>query len=270
MEMVSSVKMQKAIKTVEAGRDYIQNAWNILVMLSKITSSENHPLLKKRPVKKIGVIVVSSDRGLCGNFNYGIVQKTSQFSKENENIEFVSVGSKGANPIRKITGGELIAEFGSFGNEIEFGEITPVAKLVLDGYKEEKYDKIVAIYSHFESSLKQTPVVKQILPITEEHIDIPELWQPLEEKSDKTDYKFEPSPDEILESVLEQYIRVQIYGAILESNASEHSARMVAMKNASDNARDIIGDLTLTYNSIRQGSITNEIAEICSAAEAMK
>jgi len=278
MEMVASVKMQKAQKTIGNARSYIQNSWNMLETLARVTSPEHHPLLHKREVKKIGLLVITSDRGLCGSYNSSIIQKTLAFAKGEEkigidtdtvaDIDLVSVGKKASNPVRDMPNSKLVAEFTGLGKEIEFEEVRPIAKLLIDDYINKKYDQIVMIYSHFESSLNQTPVIKQILPITSEHIDIKELWQPAE-NSNQEDYLFEPSPDKVLESVLDQFIRMQIYGAILESNASEHSARMVAMKNATDNAKELIDDLQLTYNTIRQNSITSEISEISAAAEAM-
>ncbi len=280
MEMVASVKMQKAQKAIKEARSYIQNSWNMLLTLAKTTSPEKHPLLISRPIKKTGVIVVTSDRGLCGSYNSDILRKTVSFFKGElksgidakmvANLDLVSVGKKGSNFMKSTKDGELIAEFTGFGKEIEFEETTPIAKLLMDGYIKGNYDQVVVIYSHFESSLKQTPVVKQILPITREHIDIPELWEAISEEKNDTEFKFEPNPDAVLDCILPQFVRMQIFGAILESNASEHSARMIAMKNATDNANELIEDLTLTYNSIRQNSITNQIAEIAGAAEAMK
>lgn len=280
MEMVASVKMQKAQKTILAARSYIQNSWNTLEMLAKITSPDKHPLLKKRPVKKTGLMIITSDRGLCGGYNTNILNKTLSFIKKETKIgvdstiiadlDLISIGQKGTSQIAKLPNGQLVAEFTGFGKEVEFAEISPVVKMIIDDYLAGKYDQIVVIYSHFESSLRQTPVVKQILPITTEHIDIPELWEKALAEEEKIEFKFEPDPDAILEAILKQFISIQIFGAILESNASEHSARMVAMKNATDNAKDLIDDLTLTYNSVRQDSITREIAEICAGAEAMR
>jgi len=278
MEMVASVKMQKAQKTIENARSYIQNSWNMLETLARVTSPEHHPLLHKREVKKVGLLVVTSDRGLCGSYNSSIIQKTLAFAKGEEkigidtdmvaDIDLVSIGKKASNPVRNLPNSKLVAEFTGLGKEIEFEEVRPITKLLIDDYINKKYDQIVIIYSHFESSLNQIPVIKQILPITSEHIDIKELWQPAE-NSNQENYIFEPSPDKVLKGVLNQFIRMQIYGAILESNASEHSARMVAMKNANDNAKELIDDLQLTYNSIRQNSITSEISEISAAVEAM-
>lgn len=278
--MVASVKMQKAVKTISNARSYIQNSWNTLEMLARITSPDMHPLLQSRPVKKTGLVIITSDRGLCGSYNANIINKTFAFIKGEINvgagtgaatdIDLVTVGQKGASSIQKMPNGQLVAEFAGFGKEIEFKETAPVAKLMIEDYIAGKYDRIVLIYSHFESTVKQTPVAKQILPITDQHIDIPKLWEQPAADAAKVEYKFEPNPDAVLDRILDQFIRTQIFGAILESNASEHSARMFAMKNATDNAQDLISDLTLTYNSIRQDSITREIAEISGAAEAMK
>jgi F-type H+-transporting ATPase subunit gamma len=280
MQMIASIKMQKAVKTIRSARSYIQSSWNILGMLAKLTSPEKHPLLQSRPVKKIGVIVITSDRGLCGSYNTNILNKALSYAKGEiklgvetdviADLDLVSIGQKGTNFIKTLPKGELLAEFTGFGKEIEFEETKPIAKLMIDEYISGKYDQVVVIYSHFESPLKQTPVVKQILPITKDHIDIPELWEKSEEQEKQIEYKFEPNPDAILERILNQFIRMQIFGAVLESNASEHSARMFAMQSATDNASDLISELQLVYNTVRQGNITREIAEISGAAEAMK
>lgn len=268
MEMVASVKMQKAVNVINHARSYIQSSWNLLETLARVTSPENHPLLDQRQVKKTALLAITSDRGLCGSYNSSIIQKIISFSNTTGNIDFISVGRKGSEQIKKISNGKLIAEFGGFGNEIEFDEVRPIAKMLINGYINKEYDQIVIIYSHFESSLKQTPVIKTILPITEEHIDMKELWQPAE-NSQQEYYLFEPSPDIVLDNILKQFISMQIFGAVLESNASEHSSRMIAMKNANDNAKELINDLQLTYNTIRQNSITREISEISAASEAM-
>jgi len=301
MQMIASIKMQKAVKTIASARSYVQNSWNTLEMLSKVTSPENHPLLQVRPIKKVGVIVVTSDRGLCGSYNTNILNKALAFAKGEiklgantqiiTDLDLVSVGQRGTSFVKRMPNGALVAEFTGFGKEVEFEETTPITKLLIDDYVSGKYDQIVVVYSHFESALKQTPVVKQILPITPEHIDIPELWEPnysvipshpepaaerneggekSHHNSDLPEYKFEPDPNTVLEGILKQFIRIQIYGAILESNASEHSARMFAMQNATDNAKNLISELQLVYNTVRQGNITREIAEISGAAEAMK
>lgn len=280
MEMIASIKMQKATRFAAMARSYTQNAWNMLHKLATMTLPENHPLLSPRIVKKTAVILITSDRGLCGSYNSEVLKKFVAFEKEqcacNEkscgeyvgNCDVIAIGKKGAEFTKRYKTGKLIAEFPGFENNIQMEDIIPISKMTSGEYLAGNYDRVVVVYSHFESSIKQVPVVKQILPISEEHIDKPEIWAQSEEAL--MEYKFEPSPDAVLEGILKQFLRVQIYGAILEANASEHSARMVAMKNATDSAGDLIDELKLIYNSVRQGSITREIAEISGAAEAMK
>ena len=270
MEMIASIKMQKAVRTAASGRSYVQNSWNMLETLAKLTSPESHPLLNQREIKKTAVVLLTSDRGLCGSYNSEVLKKLLNFQKnEAGSFDVITLGKKGAEFVKRYAVGDLAAEFPALESNIGFDDIRPIAKLTIDEYLSGKYDRVVVIYSHFESSLKQTPVTKQILPITSEHIDIPELWQKKEETV-QSEYKFEPDPDTVLDAILPQFVRLQIFGAILEANASEHSARMVAMKNATDNAGNLIDELRLIYNTVRQGNITREIAEISGAAEAMK
>ncbi len=323
MEMIASIKMQKSVKTIAQARAYIQNAWNILHLLSEKILSDDHALINpKDHAKKTAVILITSDRGLCGSYNSEVIKKLTSFKNViletegtptsriqdldsrsgsqpvwNDNtIDIIAIGKVGAAFVNRYKIGKLIAEFKGFENNISVEDVIPISKLTNGEYMAGNYDKVVVIYSHFISSLKQVPVVKQILPIVEDHIDHPELWEgnnvilepegtptsriqdldsrsgghPVENDKNNTEYKFEPNPDEVFDGVLRQILRTQIFGAILEANASEHSARMVAMKNATDNATDLVDELKLVYNSIRQGNITSEIAEISGAAEAMK
>ena len=275
MEMVASVKMQKAQKAIFAARSYVQNSWNLLQTLSKLTSPKDHPLLAlSEKIDKTCVILITSDRGLCGSFNADVLRKVNVFlSEENSNVDFITIGKKATDFAKKSQKGELVAEFPGFDNEVAYNDTTSISKIAIDDFLAHKYQKVLVIYSHFESSLRQVPVIKQVLPITENHIDNPEVWEaePSENEQKKiTEYKFEPSADQVLERLIPLFIRLQIYGAILESNSSEHSARMVAMKSATDNATELIDDLILTYNAVRQNSITSEIAEICAGAEAMR
>jgi len=326
MEMIASIKMQKAVKTAAATRAYTQNAWNILQKLSNKILSNDHPLITPRTADKTAVILVTSDRGLCGSYNSEVIKRLTAFlnepsigngndasivksqavtaenrkpktetgivtDKRGSNIDVISIGKIGARAIHRYKNANLAAEFTGFEDKIDFETIVPVSKLTIDEYLAGNYDRVVIIYSHFVSSLKQIPVVKQLLPIIEEHIDHPELWEGssatpastsvipaqagildprVKPEDDNQDYRFEPDPDKLFDGVLKQILRAQIYGAVLEANASEHSARMVAMKSATDNAGELIDELQLLYNSIRQSNITREIAEISGAAEAMK
>lgn len=279
MEMVSSVKMQKAVRTINQGRAYIQNSWNMLLQLAELSKPEDHPLLSVRPVKKICLIIVASDRGLCGSFNQEILKKTKSFCKgeievgknsiNNKEIDTIIIGKKGQKISSLLPETNLIASFTDMGDEINFTETRPISTLIIDGYKQAIYDEIFLIYTHFESSLHQIPTINQLLPITKEHIDIPRLWEH-SKNIGVVKTVLEPDPHIILERILEEFIRMQVYGAILESNASEHSTRMLAMNNATENAKNLISELTLIYNSVRQDTITREIAEIASATESMK
>lgn len=273
MEMVSSVKMQKAVKTISNARSYVQNSWNIFEKLAKLTLPSNHPLLEPKKIGKTVIIFVSSDRGLCGSYNSDLFKKIMAHQKESIDKDFdvIAIGKKGATFIRNYKVGNLVAAFPGFDTNIDLEDIIPISKLTLEEYLLGKYDKVLIVYSHFVSSLNQSPVINQILPIKKDHIDLPELWETAEtEKEQELEYKIEPNPDKIIDKLLRRFVRLQIFGAILEANASAHSASMVAMKNATDNAGTLIEELTLTYNSIRQNSITNEIAEISGAVEAMK
>jgi F-type H+-transporting ATPase subunit gamma len=277
MEMVASVKMQKAVKSILEARNYVQSSWNMFVKLTRLTLPSNHSLLRPNQVDKTAIIFITSDRGLCGSYNSDLLKKLATVIKEQSNngaieqsnVDIIAIGKKGANYVKNYSLGNLVAVFDGFDSNIDFESIIPISKITNGEYLQGKYDKVVVVYSHFVSSLSQTPVVKQILPVNQEHIDLPELWES-EEKNIDLEYKFEPNADEILEKLLRRFLRLQIYGAVLEANASQFSAQMVAMKNATDNAKDLIDELTLTYNSVRQASITREIAEIAGAAEAMK
>ena len=274
MEMVASVKMQKAVRAIETERAYIQHNWKLVVEISDSLKDFTHPYLEVREVKNVAMLVVSSDRGLCGAFNTDIVRKFKNYVTENpdqisfDHLDIIAFGSKAADSIAKMGKGNLVASFDTVESEVNFDETSAVSKILLEGYLSKKYDKIILLYPHFVSSLTQKPVINQLLPISRDNLDVPELWK-IEYKEEQFDYKFEPSLSNIISEMLPIILKTQVYGAVLEANASEQSSRMVAMKNATDNAGDLIDELQLTYNSIRQDSITREIAEISAGAEAL-
>lgn len=270
MEMVASVKMQKAVKHILDARSYVHHTWNILVKLANLTLKQDHPLLHPKEINKSVIIFISSDRGLCGSYNADLFKKLISFRKNcEEECDIIAIGKKGADFIRNYKLGNLIAVFPGFENNIDLSDIVPISKLSNGEYLAGKYDRVYIIYSHFISSLKQVPVVHKLLPLDKNHLDLPDLWT-VKTEEDETEYRIEPNPDEILDKLIRRIVRLQVYGAVLSANASEYSASMVAMKNATDNAGNLIDELTLTYNTIRQNGITNEIAEISAGAEAMK
>jgi F-type H+-transporting ATPase subunit gamma len=270
MEMVASVKMQKAVKSILEARSYVQNSWNMLLKLANLTLPENHPLTRPKEVGKTVIVFITSDRGLSGSYNSDLLKKLTAAVHEQSNPDIIAVGKKGADYVKKYELGNLVAVFDGMDNNISPEAILPIAKLTMDEYLANKYDKVVIIYSYFASSLAQTPVVKKVLPIDRDHIDLPDLWEQHGVAENNLEYKLEPDAATIVDRLLARLIRMQLYGALLEANASKHSAQMVAMKSATDNAKELIDELTLTYNSVRQASITREIAEIAGAAEAMK
>ena len=295
MELVSAAKMRKAVEAVLKTRSYANLSWLTVLNLAKIARQDKslHRLLNPREdIKRIGIILITSNRGLCGGFNASILNKVRESVKkhhyENDKIkieaEFVLVGKKGASIYHKF-GHTVVAEFPKLDIVTEVNEVVPIAKMIIDDYLSGKYDRIMIAYTDFVSAVKQVPRVKQLLPVdlseTEEYLgsvghgeEKSDAKEIIEKKQDKyfegQEYIFEPSAKQVLDEMIPRLLEIQMFQALLESNASEHSARMVAMRNATDAAGDMIDDLTLTYNKARQAAITAEIAEIAGGAAALQ
>jgi F-type H+-transporting ATPase subunit gamma len=276
MEMVAASKMRKAQLATLATRAYANRAWSLIFDLSGKTDSKLHSfLVKKDKVKKVCVVLVASDRGLCGGFNAQIIKKVAEFSKglmeKGIEIEFITVGKKS----RDFAGRhkmKIIADFTNLSSVIRLAEIRAVAKIVIDDFSAGKYDEVYLAYTDFISTISQRPRILKLLPFSRKRdLDLGKVSKEKEEIQEKEyEFIFEPSPDKVLEYMLPKMAEMQIFQAVLESNASEHSARMVAMKNASDSAEDMIFDLTLMYNQVRQSAITKEIMEIVSGKAALE
>lgn len=281
MELVSAAKMRKAVNHVLATRSYSRLAWQMLINLAEKTERKLHPLLQKRPFRKIGVIVITSNRGLCGSFNSQLLSTVLDYINKHKEqkveveMDLVLMGKKASELIFRH-GHMAVAEFDKLDVTTRISEIRPLAKLVIDEYTKGKYDKIVIAYTDYISPLKQVPRVRQLLPLDREDellgkvgVEKEDVDIALTHKLDY-DYIFEPSPDKVLEALLPRMVEMQIYQAILESDASEHSARMLAMRNATEAAEDMIDDLTLAFNQARQAGITQEIAEISTSMVAIE
>lgn len=300
MGMVSAFKMRRAIEVVLKTRTYSNLSWQIVLNLSQIKNNDNdkelHPLLMKRKkIKKVGIILITSNRGLCGGFNASIINKVNESIKKYQyegtkasvDAEFILVGKRGG-AIYHQHGHNIVAQFSKLDLASEINEIIPVAKIIIKEYLNKKYDKIMVAYTDFVSISKQIPRVKQLLPIDiseednylgivgrDERIGInKEFIKKKKEKylnKDKFTYEyvFEPNPREVLDEMIPRLIEVQLFQALLESNASEHSARMSAMNQATEAAGDLVDELKLFYNKARQASITAEIAEISAGANAL-
>jgi F-type H+-transporting ATPase subunit gamma len=226
-----------------------------------------HPLLVQREVHNVGVLLVTPDRGLAGALNTNVIRRGTEIIVENESsdgqtVQVVTVGRKGQDFLAR-RGRTLLGTFTGIIDRVRYDDVIPIARVIMDSFVSGSIDRAVLVYPRFVSTLTQRPEVAQLLPI-----ERPQTGQQ-QEPHEHLDYIFEPDPQTILEQLLPRYIEVQIYQAILETAASFFSAQMVAMRNATDNANDLVSSLSLTYNKVRQANITREVTEIASAAEAM-
>ena len=297
MEMVAAAKMRKATEATENARIYAKLAQELLDHLSHI-EEPGFDLLKLRPVEDVLVIMMTSDRGLCGSYNSKVFNLTKDIVEDKEliarhrvqyredvpepngmpNIHVAAVGKKSAEFAKKHDY-ELPVVFDDMPEKPTFEDVLPLSKIALDGYKNKKYDRIVVAYTHFNNTLSQDVKMKQVLPISPK--DLASILEKKNGNGSEVDelekqedfpierYIFEPNVEEIMETVLPRLVEIEIFQAMLNASASEHSSRMIAMKNASENAEEMVEDLTLSYNKARQAAITREIAEISSGAEAL-
>ena len=297
MEMVAAAKMRKATEVVIKTRTYSQVSWEIVLNLAKSVNANTtpHPLLtKKKNVNNVGIILISSNRGLCGGFNTAIINKVIRSIKKYQetgekkvNTDFILLGKKGASIYRNY-GYNIVADFPKMDLTPEFREVVPVADMAIQGFLSGKYDKIMVAYTDFVNASVQTPHVKQLLPIDidamgeylgiagqDTRIGVGKKFIEEKEKEHlgykdfRYKYVLEPSPEEVLDAMIPKLIQIQLYQALLESSASEHGARMTAMHKATDAASDMSDELTLFYNKERQAAITAEIAEISAGADAL-
>ena len=269
MEMIAAAKMRKAVNAALDARSYATLAWNLLLNLSK-TQKVQIPLLAVRPVQKILMIIITSNRGLCGSFNSNIIKKTAaQLKSEQAGVDVIGIGKKGAEFAKKM-GFNLVAAFTNMTDTPSLDDALPIAKMVIDAYEKKSYDKVIVAYTDFKSAIFQLAKLTQVLPVSEIDLEksAAEIEQP--EKINLKDYLFEPNRLDVLRMVLPRLVETQIYQSMLESAASEHSARMMAMRSASDAASDMIKELNLNFNKARQAGITQEIAEIAGGAAALE
>ena len=261
MEMIATSKMRRTQQRGLAGRPYAEKISQVLADLAALPQAGEilHPLLQRRPITKIAIVHITPDRGLCGGLNTNINRKTASFILEQSvPVTLITVGRKGLDFMRRY-GRDIRAEFTRLGDQPSLLDMLPISRIIIDDYTNGVIDLVYLAYAQFISTMVQRPVLQQILPI--EPAAIP--------KAQNVDYIYEPRPDVVLGHLLPRFVEMQVYHAILESIASEQSARMVAMRNATDNANELIGDLTLMYNKARQESITKELLDITGGAEAL-
>ena len=261
MEMVAASRMRRAQERGLAGRPYSEKITQVLADLAALpeTGRALHPLLQRRPVTKIAIVHITPDRGLCGGLVANLNRRTASFILEQEvPVTLIAVGRKGLDFMRRY-GRDITAEFTQLGDRPSLLDTLPISRIIIDDYTNGVVDLVYLVYAQFISTMVQRPAVKQILPI--EPAAIP--------TAQNVDYIYEPGPAAVLGQLLPRFVEMQVYHAILESIASEQSARMVAMRNATDNANELIEDFTLLYNKARQESITRELLDIIGGAAAL-
>jgi len=258
MKMVSASKLRKAQAKLMASRPYARQLQGVLERLAQAPVDELHPLLKKRPVQKVVYVLITSDRGLCGGYNANLIRKTSGLiASAQQEVKILAVGRKGRDFFRRGKV-EFISEFTGLGDSPSYNQAKEIAEEVVRLYVDGEADEVYLLYTEFVTAITQRPSQVKLLP----------LEQP-EDKQGRQ-YIFEPSPEEILTTLLPKYVETQIFRTILEGKASEQGARMTAMSSASDNAKDMIERLSLAMNKARQAAITTEISEIVSGAAALE
>ncbi len=263
MELVAAAKMKRAQELANAGKPYSYLINRVLHSIANRINPELHPLLARTRGDKSALIFFSTDRGLAGALNSNLFKESNKLVGT---LKFISIGKKAKNFIVK-TNSELVADF-PLPEKPTLDDVRPISRLIIDGFLRSEFDQVHVLYTRFISTLRQVAVLKQLLPIIDEEI-LTELAKEAEEQ-ERVEPLFEPNPDAVLEAILPQYILMELYHILLEAKASEHSARMVAMKNATDNALEFVDDLTLEYNSIRQAVVTGEILDISTAQIAME
>jgi F-type H+-transporting ATPase subunit gamma len=265
MQLVAAAKMKKAQDQALAGREYSSHLTQVLFDIRQNFSEESHPLLEKREGNRELVLVISTDKGLCGPLNTNLARKLRALASPN--ADYVTVGRKLRVLLEKL-GNNIVADF-VVKDPVPFAQTRPIAKFLTEQFLSGKYDKVSIAFTNFVNTLRQEPEVVTLLPIREQANA--EVFGAETVTADRGhDFTFEPNAAEVLAAILPLYVNYEVFQAHVESRASEHSARMVAMKSATDNAKKFIKELTLEYNKLRQGAITAELLEITTAMKAME
>ncbi len=264
MEMVAASKMRRAQERMRAARPYGEKIRNVAAHISHANPEYRHPFLIARDtVKKIGIIIITTDKGLCGGLNTNVqrlaLTKMKEWEAQGEAFEVCCIGNKGLGFMQRLRA-NVVSQITQLGDRPKLEKLVGAIKVMLDGYTQDRFDRVIIFYTKFINTMKQEPVAEQLLPLSGEKLGVPEgAW----------DYIYEPEAKIVLDQVLMRYVEAIIYQALSENLASEQSARMVAMKAASDNANNVIDELTLIYNKTRQAAITKELSEIVAGAAAV-
>ena len=266
MEMVAASKMRKAQERMRSARPYSDKIRNIASNLATANPEYTHPfLIKQDKSKTVGIIVVTTDKGLCGGLNTNalrlVTSKLREVEGQGNKIEAVAIGNKGLGFLNRI-GARVVSHAVQIGDTPHLDKLIGPVKVLLDAYQEGKLDAVYLVYTKFINTMKQEPVLEQLLPLASDRLQA-------DKGNHSWDYLYEPDPATVIDELLVRYVEALIYQAVAENLASEQSARMVAMKSASDNAGNVIGELKLIYNKTRQAAITKELSEIVAGAAAV-
>ena len=264
MEMVAASKMRKAQERMRTARPYGEKIRNVAAHISHANPEYRHPFLVARDtVKRIGIIVITTDKGLCGGLNTNVLRlalsNMKEWEAQGEQFDVCCIGNKGFGFMQRM-GANVVSHVVGLGDKPHMEKLIGAVKVMLDSYVEDRFDRLVVFYNKFLNTMKQEVMMEQLLPLSGEKLGVP---------SGSWDYIYEPDAKSVLDQALSRYIEALIYQAVSENMASEQSARMVAMKAASDNAGDVIDELTLIYNKTRQAAITKELSEIVAGAAAI-
>jgi len=278
LETVSASKVRKAIQVYSSTSPYSTKAWEVLVHIAEQTTGEKlHPLLRDpQEINNILVLMITSDRGLSGAYNMNIVRNTLQhFVDSSKKIQYLTVGKKGRDYLRRRRK-QLVAEFSNIPSPPSFLNISPIGHIAVDGFLSGEFEEVYLSFTEFVNMVRQDPVIYKLLPLDIEAIEGRKMGsaqivspKKIGNTHPKAVFTYEPEPIELLSEIVPRFISIQIYQAILSSQASEHAARMIAMHNATDNAKELISILQLEYNKIRQQAITNDMLDIVGGVEAM-
>lgn len=265
MEMVAASKMKKAQERMESSRPYANTIRKVIGHVARGNLEYRHPFMEEREVKRVGYIVVSTDRGLCGGLNANefkaVVKHANEWKEQGIEADFAAIGSK-ATTFFKRFGGQLQAQASGLGEKPEMKAITGSVQVMLEAFEEGKIDRLYVVYNKFVNTMTQEPTIHQLLPLPQSESDE-------DVQSGSWDYLYEPNPESILDTLIRRFVETQVYQGVVDNFASEQAARMIAMKAATDNAEELIDKLQLQYNKARQAAITQEISEIVSGAEAV-
>ncbi|KTD69444.1 MULTISPECIES: F0F1 ATP synthase subunit gamma [Legionella] len=265
MEMVAASKMRKTQERMRASKPYASKIYSVVKHIARAHSEYRHPFMSHREVNRIGLIVVTTDRGLCGGLNVNLLRETVRtirhWKEQGKEVDLAVIGRKGQAFFKRV-GSNVLGSVDHLGDTPSINDIIGIVKVMLDAFNKGTIDALHVVYNEFVNTMTQKPVVKQLLPL------------PKSEEDSKTmghhwDYIYEPDAKELLDNLLERFIELQIYQAVVENIACEQAAKMIAMKNATDNAGDLIKEFQLAYNKARQAAITQELAEIVGGAAAL-